>query len=61
LYNLPKLKPVSFIEPRIVNGKKRWANQTDTGQNRLTPSLDRADKRGITYQGIADAMANQWG
>jgi hypothetical protein len=39
----------------------RWANQTDSGQNRLGPSDDRWKERSKTYQGIADAMASQWG
>jgi hypothetical protein len=39
---------------------ERWANQTDSGQNALGPSADRWKKRSITYQGIADAMADQW-
>lgn len=39
----------------------RWANQTDSGQNRLSPSDDRAQVRAITYPGIAKAMAEQWG
>lgn len=38
-----------------------WANQTPGGQNKLGPSPDRAKLRGITYKGIADAMADQWG
>lgn len=38
----------------------RWANQTDSGQNRLPPSEDRWKLRSKTYQGIADAMAAQW-
>lgn len=44
-------------------GKARpiWANQTPTGQNKLGPSEDRWAERSITYQGIANAMANQWG
>ena len=61
LKNLPLLKPTKFIEPRIVNGKKRWGNQTDSGQNKLGPSKDRWKIRSETYQGIADAMAVQWG
>ena len=61
LKNLPLLTPTHFIEPRIVNGKKRWGNQTDSGQNKLPPSKDRWKIRSATYQGIADAMANQWG
>ena len=29
------------VPPRIVDGKPRWANQTDSGQNRLAPSPTR--------------------
>ena len=61
LKNLPPLMPTSMVEPRIVNGKKRWGNQTDSGQNKLPPSEDRWKIRSETYQGIADAMADQWG
>lgn len=39
----------------------RWENQTASGQNKLPPSKDRWKLRSITYQGIADAMAEQWG
>jgi hypothetical protein len=60
LKNLPLLTPTSLIEPRIVNGKRRWSNQTDSGQNRLGPSPERWKLRSETYQGIADAMAEQW-
>lgn len=60
LKGLPVLKPTRYIEPRMVNGKPRWANQTDSGQNRLGPSPGRAAERARTYQGIADAMAEQW-
>lgn len=61
LKGLPKLVPTSLVEPRIVNGKKRWGNQTDSGQNRLGPSDDRWKIRSETYLGIAEAMAAQWG
>jgi len=61
LYNLPRLKETNRIPGRIVNGKERWSNQTDSGQNRLPPSEDRADLRSKTYEGIAEAMADQWG
>lgn len=61
LKGLPKLVPTQYVEPRIVEGKKRWSNQTDSGQNRLGPSEDRWKERSKTYQGIADAMAAQWG
>lgn len=39
----------------------RWANQTDSGQNKLPPSKDRWKIRSTTPQGIANAMAWQWG
>ena len=61
LKNLPLLKPTNHIPGRSVNGKLRWANQTDSGQNRLPPSKDRWKIRSQTYWGIAQAMAEQWG
>lgn len=39
----------------------RWANQTDSGQNKLAPSDDRWMLRAATYPGIARAFAAQWG
>jgi site-specific DNA-cytosine methylase len=42
-------------------GKRIYANQTASGQNKLPPSKDRWKLRSTTYQGIADAMAAQWG
>jgi hypothetical protein len=67
LKNLPPLQPTKFIEPRIVttpSGKKanRWANQCDNyGHDSLPPSADRWKIRSATYQGIANAMVEQWG
>jgi hypothetical protein len=60
LKGLPPLEPTQAIAPRIVNGRKRWGNQTDSGQNRLSPSPDRWKIRSETYSGIAQAMAAQW-
>lgn len=50
-----------WVPPRIVDGRKRWSNQTDGGQNKLGPSEDRAKLRSKTYQGIANALAEQYG
>lgn len=61
LKNLPLLRPTQFVEPRIVNGKPRWGNQTDSGQNKLPPSKDRWKIRSETYSGISAAFADQWG
>ena len=61
LKNLPLLQPTAHVAPRIVDGRKRWGNQTDSGQNKLGPSANRWKKRSATYSGIAQAMADQWG
>lgn len=61
LIGLPLLEPTQIIEPRLIDGKKRWANQTASGQNRLGPSDDRWKLRSTTYKGLAEAMASQWG
>lgn len=61
LKNVPLLRPTQYVMPRMVGGKPRWGNQTDSGQNRLGPSEHRWKDRSRTYQGIADAMAEQWG
>jgi hypothetical protein len=67
LKNLPPLMPTRYVEGRVVGTDKRgnpimrWANQTDSGQNRLGPSEDRWKLRSTTYAGIGAAMADQWG
>jgi len=61
LEKLPLLQPTEYIKPRWVDGKPRWANQTDAGYNRLGPSADRWKIRATTYWGIAKAFADQWG
>jgi site-specific DNA-cytosine methylase len=55
LKGLPKLTPTNIIR------KERYANQTASGQNKLGPSPERARLRSKTYEGIARAMAEQWG
>jgi hypothetical protein len=58
LKNLPLLNPTEMLPG---DAKTRRANQTASGQNKLPPSKDRWKIRSATYQGIADAMAAQWG
>lgn len=58
LENLPPLKPTKIL---ALPQSGRWENQTASGQNRLTPGPERAKLRSLTYQGIADAMGEQWG
>ena len=58
LRGLPLLRPTN----ELPGGRHaRRANQTASGQNKLPPSADRWRIRSTTYQGIADAMASQWG
>ena len=58
LKGLPPLQPTNIV-PKPACG--HWENQTPSGQNKLGPSEDRWKIRSTTYQGIALAMAAQWG
>lgn len=49
LYGLPPLKPTNQVSGRE---NRIW---------KMPPSPDRGKIRSVTYQGIADAMAQQWG
>lgn len=60
LKGLPKLTNTGYFPPRIIDGKPRWSNQTDSGQNKLPPSETRGKDRAKTYEGIAKSMAEQW-
>ena len=67
LKNLPPLAQTVVVGGRLVewprgSGRmvRRWGNQTDGGQNRLTPSDDRWKDRSRTYAGLAGAMSMQW-
>lgn len=69
LKGLKPLEHTDYIKPRIVEGKERWGNQRDDGQNFIL------DKKGVilgwnteeikkarskTFPGIAKAIAEQW-
>ena len=49
LHNLPKLTPTNIVEGRE---QRVW---------KMPPGKDRWKARSTTYQGVADAMASQWG
>ena len=49
LQNLPKLIPTNIVDGR------------EARVHRMAPSEHRARDRAVTYQGIAEAMASQWG
>lgn len=67
LKGLPYLMPTGRLpgrwvaDPRHGRPVERWANQTDSGQNRLSPGEDRWALRSETYARIAAEMARQWG
>lgn len=58
LKDLPPLIPTKILP---LPAKGHWDNQTPSGRNKIGPSPDRGKIRSLTYQGIADAMATQWG
>lgn len=58
LKGLPKLMPTRIMP---LPSRGYWDNQTPSGQNKLGPSEDRWKIRSKTYDGIAKAMADQWG
>lgn len=60
LKNLPNLVKTTIVRGRVIEGKERWSNQTDSGQNKLAPSDTRWKDRSRTYPGIAAAWAAQW-
>lgn len=49
LHNLPRLKPTQHVDGR------------DDRVHKMPPGPERWKDRSRTYQGIADAMAHQWG
>jgi hypothetical protein len=62
LKNLPKLVPTNIVpcdEPVVFSSGRRmskWYYETS-----LLPQSERATARSITFKGIAEAMAEQWG
>ena len=61
LKGLPKLLPTQLVEREYVvlkNGKRypKWSYDTF-----ILPKADRARERSKTFEGIANAMAEQWG
>jgi len=57
LYNLPKLKATNNVYSQFISLPKRERERL----HYLPPSVDRWKLRSTTFQGIADAMAEQWG
>lgn len=58
LVNLPVLFPTRVL---ALPECGYWQNQTPSRQNKLGPSHERTALRAKTYEGVATAMAEQWG
>lgn len=57
LKGLPPLMPTNNVKEKMLKLPKKIQNRV----HYLSPGKDRAKLRSKTYQGIADAMAQQWG
>ena len=65
LKNLPKLEPTNIVTPKVYhyktgNKKGRGDPYWHVDSMKLSP-LERMKARSITFEGIAEAMAEQWG
>ena len=63
LKNLPKLKPTNIVKPNLYtykNGRTDGAWHVKSIFTHLSP-LERMKVRSKTFEGIAEAMAVQWG
>lgn len=62
LKNLPLLIPTNIVEPEYIypkNGSTHRMSKTHANSS-STNNKNNAKLRSVTYQGIADAMVNQW-
>ena len=63
LKGLPKLVPTKLVKPKVYARFKKGPKkgQPIYGTQYMHFEKDRGLKRSITFQGVADAMAEQWG
>lgn len=62
LKNLPPLQPTNIVEPEIITYKNGKGTDDAWHMNTIgLPQEERARLRSKTFEGIAEAMANQWG
>lgn len=62
LKGLPVLTPTQIVEPEIIEYKNGKGTDSPWHFNSLSlPALERQKARSKTFQGVADAMAAQWG
>jgi hypothetical protein len=61
LKNLPELVPTKIVEPQFYTYKDGRKDPIWHVESMRMKPLERMKYRSKTFQGIADAMANQWG
>lgn len=61
LKNLPILQPTNIVEPRIKRNRNGKTASVHHDAALSLPAEERWKVRSRTYQGIAEAMAAQWG
>lgn len=61
LKGLPELKPTKIVEPDIIKHKSGKTDSRMHFETLKLPKGERAKMRSKTFEGIAKAMAEQWG
>lgn len=61
LYGLPKLKPTNIVEPEIITFESGKTMSKCHVESFGLEKEERRRVRSITFDGIANAMAHQWG
>jgi len=61
LKNLPLIKPTEIVEPEWIISPSGKRHSKTHWKNPSTNNSENAKLRSKTYEGIAQAMANQWG
>jgi len=64
LKNLPDLKPTKIVEPELYTDKRGRTYSKDflfDENGKWMPFKGQGGRRSVTYKGIAEAMAEQWG
>lgn len=61
LKGLPPLKPTNIVEPEIIRHKSGRTDSKWHFETLKLPKEERTKMRSKTFEGIAQAMAEQWG
>jgi hypothetical protein len=61
LKGLPPLEPTNIVEPDLVTYQRSDGTTTTFSADYGGGGPDSGKRRSVTYQGVANAMANQWG